>query len=193
MSISFLRRFYMAVLAFLVAGYTGLFFWVHQGMAAVPELNPISDPETLNPVEPVLFTDANPWARPGMEKMASQVENYRLSGTYQTFSEETPGSGVREKSSIALVDDLKSGKQHMVHVGDTLGPFEIKEISSTSIRLSHDNQQFTLALSGQIALGGSRGGSGEKSLTREERFDQLPTLEITPYGKRIADNQWVER
>jgi len=138
-----------------------------------------------------VFTDANPWARPGLEQIASEVEQYRLSGTSQTFHQGAPGEETQEQASIALVDDLKSGQQHIVYVGSTLGSFRIVEISKDSIRIAHETRQWTLTLSGQIATSMGGAASPLAPLSREERFDRLPTLEETPYGKRVADSQWV--
>ncbi len=191
MPISTLRRCFLSALLLLCAGYTALLVWAGQ---AFTEMESPPDSGQENPVLPIpvpVFTDANPWARPGLEKIASQVEYYRLSGTYQTFTADDSGIGSEQVTSLALVDDLKTGQQSIVQEGGMLGPFTIQEISADRIRISHDNRQWTLLLSGQVAMGGGGRSTSSGPLTKEERFDQLPSLEETAYGKRIAHNQWV--
>ncbi|MDA3874272.1 MAG: hypothetical protein PF795_09980 [Kiritimatiellae bacterium] len=137
------------------------------------------------------FPDTPIWAEPGMEAMSGEVEAYQLAGTFQTFEQEDGSSTeLRPVASVALVDDLRSGRQHLVRQGDLLGPFQVRDIGTDQLTLVHEDQVWILALSGETV---SRERTVEiaEEETAPIRLEDLPALETTPFGKRVAEHQWV--
>jgi hypothetical protein len=181
------KRFWTGALLVMLAVYAAGTAWVTREMdrAALPP--PVEQDPMANPVE-VAFTDASPWARPGLERIAAQLDQYQLAGTFQTFT--YPGDGQEPvETSLALVDDLEAGTQRMVRDGDDIGPFTVAAIGRNSVQLRHGDEVWTLQLSGRLARSAESSSSGGAS--RVSRFSDLPALETTAFGKRVAENQWV--
>jgi hypothetical protein len=182
------KRFWTGALLVMLSVYAAGTLWVYREMdrAAVPQT-----PEQMAPVVPaeVQFSDASPWARPGLEKIAARVEQFQLAGTFQTFS--YPGEGQEPvETALALVDDLEAHTQKIVREGDEVGPFTVALIGRDSVQLRHGDEVWTLQLSGRLFRGDSTAGiRGDESGLN--RFADLPVLETTAFGKRVAENQWV--
>jgi hypothetical protein len=181
------KRFWTGVLLVMLAVYAAGTAWVTRAMDRTSLPPPVGNDPVANLVE-VTFTDASPWARPGLERIAAQLEQYQLAGTFQTFT--YPGDGQEPvETSLALVDDLEAGTQLMVRDGDDIGPFTVAAIGRNSVQLRHGDEVWTLQLSGRLAR--SAGSSSSGGTSRGSRFADLPALETTAFGKRVAENQWV--
>lgn len=188
MKMMYWKRTGSAALLMLLAMYAAGSAWVYRAMETAAPPPPDAGSTPGAPVE-LTFTDAGPWARPGLEKIAAQVERYQLAGTFQTFTYSEEREETLE-TALALVDDLESGRQQVVRDGDELGPFTVTDITRDTLRLTHGERAWTLQLSGRLpeesatlATGGETG--------RNRRFEKLPALEVTRFGKRVAENQWV--
>ena len=184
------KRLWTVFLLLLLAVYAGGTAWVARAMDQASRPNDGAGPVAVASAEEVVFSDAAPWARPGLEKIAAKVERFQLAGTYQSYTYVDEASDP-EENALALVDDLETGTQHMVRDGDALGPFTVAGIDRDAIRLRHGQRTWTLQLSGRLPSesAASRGAGGEGD--RNRRFDNLPALETTRFGKRVAEDQWV--
>jgi hypothetical protein len=93
---------------------------------------------------------------------------------------------------LALVDDAESGRQHLVSAGDRLGPFRVTGIGREYLALGNGDRIWELEMTGTTRAwaGAERGGAraGEEAPVT---WETMPALETTPFGKRVADNQWV--
>lgn len=140
---------------------------------------------------PAAFPDAEVWARPGLEQVAAEVEHYRLAGTFQTydFAEEAEEGA---EQSLALVDDVRGERQLMVREGEALGPFTVARIEPDRITLEREGRRWTLALPGTLAPR-SASDAGPDKPPAPVRFEDLPALETSRFGKKVSDNQWVLR
>ncbi len=130
------------------------------------------------------------WADAESLEFTREIDNYTLSGTFQTY--EAEGDSVHElpaASSLALVDDLRNNKQHLLRQGDTLGPFSVEHVAMDQITLKRGDQTFVLALSGEMATVPVR--DEEPEVDAPVRFEDLPALETTRFGKRVGENKWV--
>lgn len=128
--------------------------------------------------------------RAGREQFETEARNYRLAGTFQTYVPE--GDAFREGTQLALVDDIRTARQMMVRTGERVGPFAVAEIRQDQVVLSHGNEEWVLTLPGLLATrtAAAREPGGELDDT-PRRFEDMPALETTPFGHRIAENQWV--
>lgn len=138
----------------------------------------------------VVYPDAGVWARPGLEQVAAEVEHYRLAGTFQTY--EFAGEGAAEDAarSLALVDDVRDGRQTMVRELDALGPFTVLEIGLDRVTLEREGRQWTLTLPGRLAAR-SLPTADSGATPAPVRFEDLPALETSRFGKKVSENQWV--
>lgn len=167
--------------------------WIHSALDlnAAPVVSGSGVPEPITHWDPV-FPDTRVWAEPGMEAMSGEVEAYQLAGTYQTFElENGSDTEMLPVASVAVVDDMRSGRQHLVRQGDLLGPFQVREIREEQLTLEYEDQVWILALSGKTVM---RERSVELVAKKEEppvRLEDLPALETTAFGKRVGDHQWV--
>ena len=140
-------------------------------------------------VETSLLPEADVFSRPGEENLDRRAASLKLSGTIQLEG------GARENGGVdfmALVDDEETGRQHLVSVGDALGPFRVRGIGREYLALGKDDRIWELEMTGTVrAWAGEnrhgKNGDEEPPMT----WDTMPALETTPYGKRVAENQWV--
>ncbi|MEX2606387.1 MAG: hypothetical protein WD708_03500 [Kiritimatiellia bacterium] len=166
--------------------------WIHSTLDvnAAPAGPDPDEPGPAAKWDPV-FPDKGIWAEPGMEAMSGEVEAYQLAGTFQTFElAEDSGSEFVPVASLALVDDVRSGRQHLVRQDDLLGPFQVREIRENQLTLVYDEQVWILALSGETV----RRERPVEAAAEEEapvRLEDLPALETTKFGKRVAEDKWV--
>lgn len=131
------------------------------------------------------------WANAESLEFTREIDNYTLSGTFQTY--ETEGDSVQElatASSLALVDDLRNNKQHLLRQGDALGPFSVEHVAMDQITLRRGGQFFVLALSGEIASAPAQ-DAVPKVKDTPVRLEDMPALETTRFGKKVSENQWV--
>ncbi|MGA0368545.1 MAG: hypothetical protein ACO3N7_03745 [Kiritimatiellia bacterium] len=138
------------------------------------------------------FPGEEAWADTGKALFMREIENYALSGTFQTFEmREGSENEVAQVRSIALVDDLREGKQRLLREGDRLGSFRVDRVSMDRVTLSRGEYQFELALSGQMASGANPVQTESTTPSAPQRFEDLPALEENRFGKKVAENQWV--
>ena len=125
---------------------------------------------------------------------AQEATLFSLAGIVQTYvfgaDETDPGS------RIALIDIMDGGKvreQVMVSEGDTIEGYRLSTVGENSAVLVKNRDSITLVLEGELAAAsqGSAKAADEETASKRIRLEDLPALEQTPYGKRIADNQWV--
>ena len=135
------------------------------------------------------------FARPGDDRLDEEVAQYRLAGTFRTYdfregARDDVSNGASARNQLALVDDLRDGRQWMLRRGERLGPFTVSEIDTEQVVLTREERSWVLTLPGVLVgprtevVRGSREGTGGG-------FEDMPALETTPFGKRIAENQWV--
>lgn len=149
-------------------------------------------PETgfLRAADPgVALPAADVFSRPGEEDLDRRAQALTLSGTIQLQGVSREEGGTE---FMALVDDGETGRQHLVSVGDVLGPFRVTQISWETLVVSVEDRHWALEMTGTARAwagrpGEDRNGGAERLLT----WDELPALETTRFGKRVAENQWV--
>lgn len=131
------------------------------------------------------------WADAGTTATIREIENYALAGTFQTYEGEAdPNGDLKTSQSLALVDDLKSGRQYLLKTDDPLGSFEVANIGMDQVTLRRGTQLYVLALSGEVAQASAQ----PEAAPAEEaplRLEDMPALETSRFGKRVSDNQWV--
>lgn len=131
------------------------------------------------------------WADAGTAAGTREIENYALSGTFQTYEMDSESSRdpvpVR---SLALVDDLRNGRQSLLHEGDRLGPFDVQHVGLDQVTLRRGDQLYVLALSGEIATAPAQPEPAQKR-NAPIRIEDMPAIETTRFGKKVSDNQWV--
>lgn len=132
------------------------------------------------------------FARPSLAHFERELQRYRLSGTFMTFDFGQPDAVVRPQTQLALIDDLQQGQQRIVRAGERLGPFEITGIEANQVRVRREDQEWVLQLAGVFAAGpqiagGTPAAAGEAPMT----WDDMPVIEHSAWGKRVAENQWL--
>ncbi|MCC5850376.1 MAG: hypothetical protein JJU29_20000 [Verrucomicrobia bacterium] len=132
------------------------------------------------------------FARPGEAQFDEEVRHYQLAGTFQTYDFDPESGQGKPRSQLALVDDLRDGRQVMLRTGERLGPFTVSEINLEQLVLSRGGMEWVLTLPGVLA---ERVASRPtRPATRGEDtvdFEDMPALETTPFGKRVGENMWV--
>jgi hypothetical protein len=129
------------------------------------------------------------FSRPGEEDIERRAASLKLSGTIQL---ETGESETRGAEFVGLVDDEETGRQHLVSVGDALGPFTIREIGREYMVFGTDSRNWKVEMTGSARAWSGRGdrdGGGQDE--NQISWEDMPALETTRFGKRVADNQWV--
>jgi type II secretory pathway component PulC len=171
---------------------TGAGVWLEQRLTresnALPR--PASDFQAPRAVEASL-PPSDVWARPGAEELSAEVKHYQLAGTFLTYAFLTGDGAGNPQSSLALVDDLRTGRQLMLREKDSLGAFVVQHIGMDQLTLEREGQTWVLSLPGLLARRSAGVSSAEAAPTGPSRFEDMPALETTPFGKRIAENQWV--
>lgn len=116
---------------------------------------------------------------------------FRLAGTFQTYA--FGQTNTVADTRLAMIDLLQNSSQRIVREGDRLEDVLVVSITRNSVMIQKDAEMHTLELSGTLA--GANAGTGTPAMEPEEtrisRFEDMPALEITPFGKRISTNQWV--
>jgi hypothetical protein len=128
------------------------------------------------------------FSRPGEDDIERRAAALVLSGTIQIEGGGRVRNGVEY---VALVDDEESGRQHLVSVGDELGPFRIREISPETMVFGIDNRNWELEMTGRVRPRAVRRGTPSTEDGESVAWEDMPALETSPFGKRVGDNQWV--
>lgn len=189
MTIRFLKK-WLLFAGLLVSG--GL-LWMGVPVFRVfysPGSDPISDGDAEFPGrERVSLPVQDVFSRPDEEDLDRRAAALTLSGTIQLEA------GVRGEDGVefvALVDDGLSGRQHLVGLREMLGPFRVTEIGRDVLWISNEDRYWKLEMAGTVraqARAGTpqRRPADERTLT----WDDMPALETSPFGRRVAENQWV--
>ena len=142
------------------------------------------------PVSPNL-PEGDVWAKPGQEQISAELKHFQLAGTFLTYAFLTGEGQGNPENALALVDDLRGGRQIMVRENEALGPFVVTRIGVDQLTLERDGQSWTLSLPGVLARRSTGGSDTTPAPTGPTRFEDMPALESNAFGKRVADNQWV--
>lgn len=158
-------------------------------MPAMMSVVPVTD--VAAKWEPALPGEAM-WADAGTTATIREIENYALAGTFQTYEGEAgPDAELRTVGSLALVDDVRTGRQFLVKKDDSLGPFQVSHITLDQLTLRRGDQLYVLALSGQMAQATAQAVSAPATEAAPPRLEDMPALETTRFGKKVSENQWV--
>ncbi len=132
------------------------------------------------------------FARPGEAQFDEEVRNYQLAGTFQTYDFDPESGQGKPRSQLALVDDLRDGRQMMLRTGERLGPFTVSEITLEQLVLRRGGMEWVLTLPGVLAERvASRPARPAERAEDAQNFEDMPALETTPFGKRVGENMWV--
>jgi len=132
------------------------------------------------------------FARVGVERLEQELHRFRLTGTFQTYDFGLEGE-TRLRGQLALVDDLNAGQQRIVREGDSLGPFRVNRIGVNELMVSASDQEWTLRLQGVFASSRPASGEGSAPESRPPTWEDMPILERSAWGDRVAENQWLIR
>jgi hypothetical protein len=180
MGLLFWHRLWLCTLGLILLMYAGSVVWMR------PQAS--SGVDTVTQEESILMATELPDRPPlyplSPEKLRERVSRYALAGTFQVYP---------TQASMALVDDMKQSQQLMVWPGEHLGPFIVEAVTEDSMRLRDERGEvWTLTLSGQIVTPVAAVQMQEEAGDpAPARFEDLPALETTPFGKRVGENQWV--
>ncbi len=151
---------------------------------SIPSAAPLQIPLPARVALPI----GDVWARPGLERLTDELAAYQLAGTFLG----SPEPGGTTEIAIALVDHRDGGRQVLLRPGDTLGPFRVADIGLDTVTLERDGRTWTLGLTGGIApRTASRGTENRAGAPSPASWEDMPALETSSFGKRVADNQWV--
>ncbi len=189
MTIVFLKKWLLSAGALVAAGLLWMGVQVFR-VFYVPAM-----PDTggsgggFRPADVATLPAVDIFSRPGEEDLDRRAASLMLSGTIQLEGGGREDGGV---DFVALVDDAESGRQHLVGVGEALGPFRVTEIGREYLMLSHEDRYWQLEMTGTVRAWAGRGSrSREDGTEGAMTWDDMPALETTPFGKRVAENQWV--
>jgi type II secretory pathway component PulC len=122
---------------------------------------------------------------PAPKKAGMEERRFRLAGTFFEFSQ------TANKSRMAIVDDLSTGRQHLVRESDEFDGIRVREIFSDHVTLNDGVKDFDLWLtfSGNAAEPSAgqtqtEGASSDKSFTGNGSIDKFG-------GQRIGKNRWI--
>ena len=131
-----------------------------------------------------VFIDTSASARPSAG--AGEEGRYRLAGTFISFPS---GSGQNEVRK-AILDDAGAKSQILVQQGDDLGTYVVEHIQRDMVTLRKDSGKKV-----ELRLSFTSGGPAETEkgpgILEPTSFEEMPALESSRFGKRIAENRWV--
>ena len=185
-----------------LCGIVIVLFAVAYWRMPVVEASDVSDVDVSRPdytwPDPV-FIEADAWNVVRQESGAPAEtagplgQRFRLAGTFFSY----PGEDAGEPggSRRAILDDLESQRQRLVDEGDQLDAIEVVSIYTDRIILRDPNGEEELWLS----FDGDASEPDWDALADEElaehpearRFEDMPALETSRFGKRIGENRWV--
>ncbi len=120
-----------------------------------------------------------------------EIASIQLSGTIKVKNtSERDGA----YTYLGLLDVSQTGRQQLVTVGDSVGPFLVSDIGSNYVQMTHEQQVWRLDMTGEIRNLKSR--SPKQAVDNDPaqvRWEDRPALETTPFGKRVSENEWVIR
>ncbi len=119
-------------------------------------------------------------------------QRFRLAGTFFAYpGEEAPThSGTRH----AILDDVEQRRQHLLQEGDEVEAMQVVSIYRDRIVLrgqAGEEEELWLSFSGTGAPEETRVETAEQEEDVPARFEDMPALDTSRFGKRIGDNRWV--
>jgi len=145
-----------------------------------------TEPTDIPPETWTVFQDTSKAVKPVATDQSRG--RYRLAGTFLSFSGDGSGQEVRK----AIIDDAGEQSQSLVQEGDSLGSWEVEKIRRESVVLQNTSGE-TLELHLSFSAAPPTSTSTGPSILKPNTFEDMPALETSRFGKRIADNRWVLR
>ncbi|WFB36216.1 hypothetical protein P3T73_00360 [Kiritimatiellota bacterium B12222] len=183
------QRLIFGLLGLILALFGGSMYWLRATLMKEP-IHEAFLQRLDYPVNAMSFSlpESPIWADMGTQAVTKEIEHYELAGTFQTYTQDlnTFSTG----SSMALVDDLRSGTQLLLNEKDDLGPFVVEKIEMDRVTLSRDGQSYFLALTGNVAPT-VKPESEEQPKEVVLRIEDMPALETSRFGKRVSETQWL--
>ena len=182
------KRLNLLTWLFCIAGLGVLGGGLFRALSFVPE-GPTAIPVQAFPAAATLPEDV-PWGVVEVSTPQDWRADYRLAGTFETYRLE--GTNTVADSQLAIVDHVRHQTQRIVRKGDVFNEIHVLRILPDRVVLEKDQVEVELVLEKSVIRVASGGrvpaGDEEEAILR---FEDMPALEITPYGKRVATNQWV--
>lgn len=117
---------------------------------------------------------------------------FRLAGTFFAY----PGEQDTDASAgarRAIIDDLEKDQQILVQEGDRMERVEVVRIyrDRAILRDERGEEEIRLSFLSPAATGGDQEAANAVESNAPLRFEDMPALETSRFGRRIADNRWV--
>ena len=115
---------------------------------------------------------------------------FRLAGTFFAFAggEQEGGDDARH----AILDDLEQRRQRLVQEGHRIEQFEVVSIFKDRVILRGEAGDEEIFLSfGERTAPVEERADGPPSALEALRFEDMPALETSRFGKRIGENRWL--
>lgn len=121
-------------------------------------------------------------------QMGPLAKRFRLAGTFFSY----PGEGGTDSGSRhAILDDLSAKVQHLVQENDEVDHIRVVSIFRDRIVLSGQAGEEELWLSFTGKTDPSAAPTETARADVPLRFEDMPALETSRFGKRIGENRWV--
>lgn len=187
------QRFIYGTLILILLCFLGSVWGIQQVVHSGTDQSPQTNMVIPDSGEVVFdFPTDRVWADTGAKVFTNAVEQYELSGTFQVYeTEEGSLEELRMVRSLALIDDVRSGRQLRVTDGEYLGPFFVKSVGVDEVTLERAGKLFILGLSGETVMRAAPEQMKEEASPPPQRLEDMPALETTRFGKRVSENQWV--
>jgi type II secretory pathway component PulC len=116
-------------------------------------------------------------------------QRFRLAGTFFAYPGE--GAPTHDGTRHAILDDLRGRKQHLVQENDEVDTIRVVSIFRDRIILrgAAGEEELWLSFTGRTAEPAVP--DPEERAELPLRFEDLPALETSRFGKRIGENRWV--
>lgn len=119
----------------------------------------------------------------------SLQDHFRLAGTFISSSE----AGSDRELRKAIIDLLDSDEQVLVEEGARVGEYTVRTIASKYVMLEGEEEGLLrLSLSFDFSESPSAPAVAAPGQPLR-RFEDMPALSTSRFGKQIADNRWVLR
>lgn len=122
-------------------------------------------------------------------QMGPLGQRFRLAGTFFAY----PGDGDPAHSGTrhAIVDDVQQQQQHLLQEGDEVDAIRVVSIFRDRIVLRGPAGEEELWLSFTSKSSPGREPPARDRAETPLRFEDMPALETSRFGKRIGENRWV--
>jgi len=164
--------------------------------ASLPrDLKEPSDIEVTAPSVPaVIHHGETPWGvfrattRLSGDGGGSMGDRYRYAGSFSSLSWNNQGEMMTTRK--AILDDLVQKKQFMALVDQVFDGIRVISIERKQIVLEENARQEILRL-GFMQVLPMAGTSDQKNKNDDTRFEDMPALDRSRFGKRIGETRWV--